>query len=105
MNLTKDDIDVFMARIDDRFDELKSMLNSLIDKKLIKGNKPYYDNVDLMEITGLSYRTIQDYRLAKKLNPISKTKHNLYTEEEVHRFITEVLPNGKHWLKRIHKKK
>ena len=100
MTLTKDDIDVFISRIDDRFDKIEKMLSVLLDKKNAKGKKPYYDNADLMEITGLSYRTIQDYRLAGELCPINNSRPNKYTEEEIHRFITVVLPRGRCWGKK-----
>ena len=95
-------MDIFISRIDDRFDKIEDMLNILLDKRLSRDAKPYYDNVDLMEITGLSYRTLQDYRLAKQLNTMNITGRNRYTEKEVHRFITEVLPYGRSWKKHKH---
>ena len=105
MEITKDDMDVFISRIDDRFDKIEKMLQILVEKKNIKGKKPFYYNADVMEITGLSYRTIQDYRLSGELKPLNKNGINLYTEQEVHRFITESIPKGRYWKKRKSKKK
>lgn len=87
----KEFCEINFMRLHDRFDELESQFDLAIKKKLTKSEVAIFDNQDLMEITQLSYRRLQEYRTLKLLHPFKRKGKNFYTQDEINRFIREVL--------------
>lgn len=91
MSLTRDDIEINMLRLHDRFDALERKLDQVLGKKLHKGEKFYLDNSDMMEITGLSYSALRYYRNKNLLFPVTTNGRNRYPITEAIRFMEETL--------------
>ncbi|MFR9619292.1 MAG: hypothetical protein SNI12_07260 [Rikenellaceae bacterium] len=91
MSINKDDLEVNMLRLHDRFDTIEKKIDQLLGKKPPKGEKMYLDNYDIMEITGLAYNTLRRYRNDDRLHPVSQNGRNRYTIEEANRFMVEEL--------------
>ena len=89
MSISREDFEIGMLRIHDRFDRLEQMLNSSTMVKMNLNKKTHFDNVDLMEISGKSLRALQTLRKKGRLHPISKQGRNFYTHKEIIRFLTE----------------
>ena len=87
----KEFCEINFLRIHDRFDGINEKFDALLNNKLGSGKKIFFDNADLMEITGLSYRSLHYYRTKKRLHPTKNRGRNLYTQEEVNRFIKKEL--------------
>ncbi len=79
------------SRLHDRFDRIEHIMSA----KSNASKKPFYDNADIMRATGLSYRTLQEYRRVKLLITVSDFGPNRYTPQEYERFVYDVAPRGR----------
>ncbi len=95
----KDFCEVLFLRLYDKLDCIeRNFCSSNGRRNAIKNNSILLDNVDLMEITQLSYSCLKKYRKLGLLRPnlsTNKGSKNLYTLQEVERFLTEVLGSTK----------
>lgn len=95
----KEFCEVLFLRLYDKLDSIESnFCSSNTRRNAMKNRSILLDNADLMEITQLSYSSLKGYRKLGLLIPNSSTNRgskNLYTLQEVERFLTEVLGSTK----------
>lgn len=89
--ITKDDLDIFTARIQDSIDTLSSKIDTIIKAKHSINGALLYDNQDLMLMLRVSRSQLYLWRHSGKLRYINVGGKNYYYPEEVHRFIREEL--------------
>ena len=92
MNIDREDFEVWMERIQDRFNMVEKRLDRMANVRNCLDGEELLDNQDLMMITKLSERTLQRLRTNGKLPYISADNGKcLYRASDVRKFIAEDL--------------
>ena len=92
MYIDRENFEVWMERIQDRFDIIEKRLERMTKVRNCLDGEELLDNQDLMMITKLSERTLQRLRSNGKLPYISAGRGKcLYRSSDVMKFIREIL--------------
>ena len=91
MFISKEEFDVWMRRIMERFDILERRITGKEKVRPRINGELLYDNQDLCFMMNISKRTLQRYRSLKLLSCRRIDQKTYYLESEVQRFIREHL--------------
>lgn len=92
MYIGRENFEVWMERIQDRFDVIEKQIERLTKVRNCLNGEELLDNQDLMMITKLSERTLQRLRSSGKLPYVSAANGKcLYRASDVMKFIRELL--------------
>ena len=92
MNIDREDFEVWMERIQDRFDMVEKRLERMANVRNCLDGEELLDNQDLMMITKLSERTLQRLRTNGKLPYISGDNGKCrYRASDVRKFIGKIM--------------
>lgn len=92
MNIDREEFEVWMERIQDRFDKIERGIERLSNVRNCLDGEQLLDNQDLLMITKMSVRTLQRHRTEGTL-PYIKGKRGkcYYRASDVHKFIREIM--------------
>lgn len=89
MYLDKENFEVWMERIMDRFDKQDKTLDKMSKHRNMLDGEILFDNQDLCMLLNVSKRTLQRYRSTGELPFQTIYQKTYYKESDVHKFMRE----------------
>lgn len=89
MYIDKENFEVWMERIMDRFSRLDKTLDKMGQHRNMLDGELLFDNQDLCQLLHVSKRTLQRYRSSGELPFHTLYQKTFYKESDVHTFIRE----------------
>jgi hypothetical protein len=95
MFISKEDFEVWMQRIMERFDRLEGKMGKSEKKRQTIDGETLLDNQDLCFMLNCSKRTLQRFRVSGQLPCRRISQKTYYLESDVFKFIREYLKQPK----------